>query len=152
MWIIIAQIICLASAISLVATAYDLDKDTPGIIRYMLVALSTFFLGVFFVGFKGQRLYEYAAAVAFTGVGVLALVYITYLILKKQIQPAVLKVSGAALAASLLVWLVGSCADIKRQEGQIDNSTSVTLPDTARLIEIPDSTRKALEQFKHYAK
>lgn len=127
-WIIISQIICLAAAVGLVTIVYDLDYETPWYIRYGLLLLSVVFVAVFGASFKNREVYEHAAAIAFTGLGVMVVVITIYLVAAKQIQVAVIRVLGTALSIILLVWLVGSCSDKKRQELQmgtpIDSLTS----------------------------
>lgn len=147
MWIIIAQIICLAAAIGLLAIAYDLDHETPSIVRYPLVCLSVVFFAVFMMTHRNRELYEHAAAIAFTGVGTLVIAGVIYLILSKQMQPIVMKVTGGALGLSLLLWVVGSCSDIKRQELQIENSDVLAAP-TSPTVTVGDSTQQAIDQFR----
>lgn len=118
-WTLIAQIICVAVYVSLPAVAYDLDQKTSPVIRGLLVFIAAVFFLVFWTTFKHPELLEHAMAIAFTGFGVLALVFVLYMALKKQIQPFALKVSGLAFGISLLVWMIGSCSDRTRQTKQI---------------------------------
>ncbi|QHV94014.1 hypothetical protein [Spirosoma endbachense] len=144
MWIIIAQIICLVAAIGLLAILYDLDHETPAFIRYGILILATAFVGAFGASFRNRDVYEHAAAIAFTGVGALVVVIVTYMFITKKIQPAVMKISGSALGIVALLWLVGSCSDIKRQELQIIDAKAPT----SSTVAIGDSTQKAIDDFK----
>ncbi|UHG93285.1 hypothetical protein [Spirosoma oryzicola] len=126
MWIVIAQFICLAAAIGLLAIMYDLDHATPWYVRYGLLALSVAFIGAFGASFRNPSVYEHAAAIAFTGVGVMVIAIVFYLVAAKTIKPGVLKVSGGAFLIAALLWTVGSCSDIKRQQLQMEHSTDTT--------------------------
>lgn len=126
MWIIIAQIICLSAAVGLITIVYDLDHETSPFIRYGLLLLSAAFIAVFGASFRNRDVYEHAAAIAFTGVGVMVLAIVCYMIFSRHIQPIVLKVSGSILAIVLLLWLVGNLSDIKRQQLQMKDSATST--------------------------
>lgn len=145
MWIIIARIISLAATIGLLAIVFELDKQTPRLIRYLLVSFAISFFVVFVLAFNNRIGYELAASVSLAGMGVVTLIVVAYMILSHSIQPIVLKISGASLAVILLVWLVGSCSDIRRQKEQImDVSTEAP---TSATVAIADSTEQAISQF-----
>jgi inner membrane protein involved in colicin E2 resistance len=144
MWIIIAQIICLAATIGLLSIVYELDKETPGLIRYLMVGFAIAFFIVFLVAFNKRIGYELAAAIALVGMGVMVLSVVAYLILTKKIQPIVLKVSGTALGVIVLVWLVGSCSDSRRQKDQIIDANKAP---TSQTVAIGDSTKRAISIF-----
>ena len=143
MWIIIAQIICLAVAVVLIAISFDLDHETPALVRYPLVIVAVAFFAVFLITFRNRDIYEHAAAIAFTGLGVLILAVVLYLVLTKRIQPVVMKVAGTALSVSFLLWVVGSCSDIKRQQLQIQGEKEPT----STTVVIADSTKEAIQTF-----
>ena len=142
MWIIIAQIICIAAAVGLLAIFYDLDRETPAVARYSVLIFSAAFIAVFGASHRNPEVYEHAAAIAFSGVGIMVLTIVGYLTITKHIQPIVLRVSGGALGLIMLLWLVGSCSDMKRQKMQINSADAV-----ADTIRTADSTKAAIEQF-----
>lgn len=146
MWIVIAQFICMAATIGLLAIVFDLDAQTPAWVRYPIVALAIAFFSVFAITVNNPQLYEHAAAIAFTGVAALVAIVVLYMVLTKQIQPSVLKIAGGALCVSVLLWVVGSCSDINRQKNQIKEA-KISAP-TAQTVTPGDTTRSAIEVFE----
>lgn len=148
MWIVIAQLICLAAAIGLLAIFYDLDHETNVLVRYGVLLLSAGFIAVFGASYRNPDIYEHAAAVAFSGLGVMVLSVVGYLVITKHIQPSVIRVSGGALGVAMLLWLVGSCSDIKRQEMQIKDASAPV----SATIATADTTNAAIDDFNRLSK
>ncbi|GAB4023310.1 hypothetical protein GCM10028808_73360 [Spirosoma migulaei] len=144
MWIILAQIICVAAAIGALAIYYVLDDKTPGTVRYGLLGLAASFIGVTGASVNNPAVYEHAAAIAFSVVAIMVLVIVAYLVIANQIDVVVIKVSGGAFAVVVMLWLIGSCSDTKRQELQLKDAAT---PVGSSTITIGDSTAQAATDF-----